>query len=198
MSCASHAHVGDLPGDNAAQNALYSCPVRPFILLQYHVTQTNVTCQWPTGRSPCYGAKRPSVPSSADIICLRKNLWPAYKSNPPILRGKTVTNFSTCTRVHTVGFSHWILSWWLCKNQVYSQYKHSLTFRVCRSALCYHSNEIRAPTANPPKSTQLRAPPSMPQVTSGSMQWCGNAVSNRHKDACDQYTFRLGYASREM
>jgi len=67
QSCASHAHVGDLPGDNVARNAMYSSPARPFILLQYQVTQTNVTCGWLTqgGRLPRYGAKRPSVASLA-------------------------------------------------------------------------------------------------------------------------------------
>jgi len=39
QSCASHTHVGDLPGDNAVWNTLYSSL---FILLQYQVTQTNV------------------------------------------------------------------------------------------------------------------------------------------------------------
>jgi len=67
QSCASHAHVGDLPGDNVARNAMYSSPARPFILLLYQVTQTNVTCQWVTqgGRLPRYWAKRPSVASLA-------------------------------------------------------------------------------------------------------------------------------------
>jgi len=54
-------------GDNAAWNALYSSPARPFILLQYQVSWRVID---PRGRSPHYGAKRPSVPSSADIICL--------------------------------------------------------------------------------------------------------------------------------
>jgi len=67
QSCASHAHVDDLPGDNVAQNAMYSSPARPFILLQYQVMQTNVTCRWVTqgGWLPRYGAKRPSVTSLA-------------------------------------------------------------------------------------------------------------------------------------
>jgi len=35
QSCASHAHVGDLHGDNVARNAMHSSPARPFILLLY-------------------------------------------------------------------------------------------------------------------------------------------------------------------
>ena len=38
--------------------------------------------------------------------------------------------------------------WWMLFNQAYSEYKHSLIFRVRR-------NETRAPIANPPNSTQL-------------------------------------------
>ena len=52
-------------------------------------------------------------------------------------------------------------------NQAQSEYKHSLTFRVL---LCCHSNEILAPIANPPISAQLEGTPTIPQVTSGSVQ----------------------------
>jgi len=37
----------------------------------------------------------------------------------------------------------------------------------------------------------------IPQLTSGSVQWCGNAARDRHTDGRDQYTFCLGYISRE-
>jgi len=63
------------------------------------------------------------------------------------------------------------------KNQTQSEYKHmySLTFRVrlyavnarhvhrlpIRAALCCHSNENRAPIANPPNSTQLGDTPTI-------------------------------------
>ena len=41
---------------------------------------------------------------------------------------------------------------------------------ISRSALCCHSNETRAPIANPPNSAQLEGTPTIPQVTSGSVQ----------------------------
>ena len=41
---------------------------------------------------------------------------------------------------------------------------------ISRSALSCHSNEIRAPIANPPNSAQLGGTPTIPQVTSGSVQ----------------------------
>jgi len=47
-------------------------------------------------------------------------------------------------------------------------------------------------------SAQLEGTPYYSQVTSGSVQKCGNAARDRHTDGRDQYTFRLGYASHEM
>jgi len=41
---------------------------------------------------------------------------------------------------------------------------------ITRSALCCHSNENRAPIANPPNCAQPGAPRTIPQVTSGSVQ----------------------------
>jgi len=42
---------------------------------------------------------------------------------------------------------------------------------ISRSALCCHSNETRAPIANPSNSAQLGGTPlPFPQVTSGSVQ----------------------------
>jgi len=52
-------------------------------------------------------------------------------------------------------------------NQAQSEYKHSLTFRV---RCCCHSNETRAPVANPPNSSQLEGTPTVPHVTCGSVQ----------------------------
>ena len=60
-------------------------------------------------------------------------------------------------------------------NQVYSRYKHSLTFHIRHYVV---SNETCAPIANPPNSAQLGAP----QVTSGSVQYCGNAARDRQTD----------------
>jgi len=43
------SNAGDQPSCNTSRNSLYSSPACPFILLQYQLTQTNVTCQWPMG-----------------------------------------------------------------------------------------------------------------------------------------------------
>jgi len=51
-----------------------------------------------------------------------------------------------------------------------------------RAALCCHSNETRAPIANPPNSAQLGVPPTIPKVTSRSVQKCGHAASDRYTD----------------
>jgi len=76
-------------------------------------------------------------------------------------------------------------------NQAQSEYKHSLIFCVRR---CCHSNETRAPIANPPNNAQLESTPTIPpsyiRVRAVVWECC--------KDGRDQYTFRLGYASREM
>jgi len=45
-----------------------------------------------------------------------------------------------------------------------------LAFSQIAFAPCCHSNETRAPIANPPNSGQLGAPLPFRQVTSGSMQ----------------------------
>ena len=71
---------------------------------------------------------------------------------------------------------------------------------ILRLALCCHSNETRAPI----KSVQLcttrghpyRSPKLQPGPYSSVGTWRG--TSDRHTDGRDQYTFRLGYASREM
>jgi len=49
-------------------------------------------------------------------------------------------------------------------NQAWSEYKHSLTFRVRR---CCRNNEIRAPITNPPNSAQLEGTSYHSQVKSG-------------------------------
>jgi len=50
---------------------------------------------------------------------------------------------------------------------------------ISRSALCFHSNETRAPIANPPSTAQLQGIPTIPQVTSGSVKYYGNAARDR-------------------
>jgi len=50
------------------------------------------------------------------------------------------------------------------------------------SALHCHSNETCTLIANVPNSAQLDGIPyHSPQVTSGSMQYCGNAVTETHR-----------------
>ena len=41
---------------------------------------------------------------------------------------------------------------------------------ISRPALCCHSNETRAPIANPSNSAQLEGTHTIPQLTSGSVQ----------------------------
>jgi len=50
---------------------------------------------------------------------------------------------------------------------------------ISHSALCCHSNETHASTANPSDSAQLGEPPTIPQLTSGSMQQHRKAVRDR-------------------
>ena len=61
-------------------------------------------------------------------------------------------------------------------NQAQSKYKHSLTFLVRRHVVSY---KTCAPIANPPSSAQLEGTPTIPQVTPGSLQQCGNAAWDR-------------------
>jgi len=70
------------------------------------------------------------------------------------------------------------------------------------SALCCHSNETRAPIANPPNSAQLEDTPTIPPtyIRVRAVVW---AVGMRRgtdtqTDTRDQYTFRVVYDSREM
>jgi len=81
---------------------------------------------------------------------------------------------------------------------------HQLQF--C-AAPCCHSNETRAPIANPPSSAQLGAPPTIPPsyIRVRAVVWAyGEGQTDRqtrthtHTDARDQYTFRVVYDSREM
>jgi len=69
--------------------------------------------------------------------------------------------------------------------------------------MCCHSNETRAPIANSPNGAQLEGTPTIPitYIRVGAVAWiCGEGQTDRHTDTQtrDQYTFRLGYASREM
>jgi len=70
-------------------------------------------------------------------------------------------------------------------------------------ALYCHSNETRAPIANPPNSAQLRVPYHFPKLHPGpcssvGMRWRTDRHTDRHIDARDQYTFRVVYDLREM
>jgi len=72
---------------------------------------------------------------------------------------------------------------------------------VSRSALCCHSNETCAPTANLPNNGQpegtLYLP--FPRLHLGPCSSVGmRRGTDKHTDGRGQYTSRLGYASREM
>jgi len=71
QSCASHAHVGDLPGNNAARNALCSSPAHPVHLaaVSSYADQCDVSVSPATGQSVLQS--RAQQTSSA----LWKNLW---------------------------------------------------------------------------------------------------------------------------
>ena len=72
-------------------------------------------------------------------------------------------------------------------NQAQSEYKHLLTFRVAMKPVSI---------ANPLNSAQLESTAYHAVVR----ECCdaGEAQTHRHTDYRDKYTFRLGYASREM
>ena len=72
---------------------------------------------------------------------------------------------------------------------------------ISRSALYCRSNETRAPIANPPNSAQLEGTATIPPtyIRVRAVVWeCGERQTDRHTEGRDHYTFRLGYASREM
>jgi len=67
--------------------------------------------------------------------------------------------------------------------------------------LCCHSNETRAPIANPPNSAQLEGTryrsPKLHPVRTVVWEWCEQQTDTQ-ADARDQYAFRFVYNSREM
>jgi len=72
---------------------------------------------------------------------------------------------------------------------------------ISRSALCCHSNETHAPIAHPLNSAQLQDSPyhSPSYIRVRVVVWeCGDGQTDRHAVRRDQYTFRLGYTSRQM
>ena len=79
---------------------------------------------------------------------------------------------------------------------------------ISRSALCYHSNQIRAPIVNPPNSWQLHGTCTVPltYIRVRAVVWeCSEGQTRRQTDTQTQthsrpwqYTFRLGYASRKL
>jgi len=82
--------------------------------------------------------------------------------------------------------------------------------RVCTSTrwhfaftLWCHSNETRAPIANPPNTAQLRGTPTIPpsyiRVHAAVWAWGdGQTGRHRHTDVRDQYTLCVIYDSRNM
>jgi len=71
---------------------------------------------------------------------------------------------------------------------------------IYSSAICCHSNETRAPIANPPNSAQLEGTPyHSSNLHPGPCSSVGmRRGTDRQTHGRDHYTFRLGYTSREM
>jgi len=70
---------------------------------------------------------------------------------------------------------------------------------ILRSALCCHSNEIRAPIANPPSSAQLGGTSyhTRSYIRLRAVVWAyGNGQTDRQTRVTN--TFRVVYDSREM
>ena len=73
-------------------------------------------------------------------------------------------------------------------------------------ALCCHSNETRAPIANPPNSAQLGEPLSFPSYSEvrAAVWACGDGQTDTQTqtqsdtDARDKYTFCVVYDAREV
>jgi len=81
-------------------------------------------------------------------------------------------------------------------SQERTRHTASTTTHISHSALCCHSNEICAPTANLPNSAQLGSTPlPFPKLHPGPYSSVG---MRRGTDSCGQYTFCLAYTSREM
>ena len=74
---------------------------------------------------------------------------------------------------------------------IWREYRHSLTFRVRRYV-------VIATTANPPNSAQLEGTLPFPQLTSGSVQQCGNVArdSQTDTDGRKQCVFHFASAIR--
>ena len=72
---------------------------------------------------------------------------------------------------------------------------------ISRSALCCHSNETRAPIANPPNSAQLESIlQHSPKLHPGLCRSIGmrrgrDTQTDRHTGGRDHYTFRVVYES---
>jgi len=67
--------------------------------------------------------------------------------------------------------------------------------------VCCCSSETRAPIENPPNRHQLDGTPTIPPsyIRVHAVVWeCGEGQTDRHTDGRGQYTFHLGYASREV
>jgi len=96
------SNAGDQPSYNTARNALYYSPAHQPVcnLILQRAAVLSYTDQRDMsmthgGQLPHYGAKHPSVPSSADIICIREKFVPnmltycdPHISHPPDMRGQ--------------------------------------------------------------------------------------------------------------
>ena len=83
-------------------------------------------------------------------------------------------------------------------NQAYTE--HSLTFRV-RRYVVIATKPVHRLQIYPIMHNYREPPTTIPPtyIRGRAVVWeCGEGQADRHTDALDQYTFRLGYASREM
>jgi len=99
-----------------------------------------------------------------------------------------------------------------CKHSAPTKQAHEQVQALADTSTCWHSafgamlswQQTHAPTANLSNSAQLDSTPyhfrklHIGPCSSAEM-WRGTDIqTDTHTDGCDQYTFRLGYASHEM
>jgi len=83
-------------------------------------------------------------------------------------------------------------------NQAYTE--HSLTFRV-RRYVVIATKPVHRLQIYPIMHNYREPPTTIPPtyIRGRAVVWeCGEGQADRHTDALDQYTFHLGYASREL
>jgi len=88
----------------------------------------------------------------------------------------SVPNFAKCWPISTI--FHWETQRWITMVKLGTERVQVLA-EISRSAVCYHSNEIRAPIANPLNNAQLGAPLPLPKLHPGP---CSSVRTQRWRD----------------